>query len=302
MRPDHSFLLARRPGGKPYSGYWEFPGGKIESGEPSLAALERELDEELGIQLIQARPWITRVFFYAHATVRLHFFRVSEWHGEPKPLENQSLSWQSANNITVAPVLPANAPILRALLLPPIYAITHATEIATDASLQTIALALQQGVRLLQIREKTMTKDQLDTFAHKVISLARQYDAKVLINGGSEFSQEIGIDGIHFTAAQLMALENRPELKWCSASCHNIEELFRAEQLGLDFVVLGPVLPTLSHPGLSTTLGWQKFAALIRNYSLPVYALGGLRRQDLAAAQELGAHGIAMMRGINASG
>lgn len=301
MRPDHSFLLARRPGGKPYSGYWEFPGGKIEAGESSLAALERELDEELGIQLTHARPWITRVFFYTHATVRLHFFRVTEWHGEPKPLENQSLSWQSANDIKVAPVLPANAPILRALLLPPIYAITQATEIGTDASLQSIAHALQQGVRLLQIREKTMAKDQLDIFAHKVVSLAHQYDANVLINGGSEFSQEIGMDGIHLTASQLMTLESRPEFKLCGASCHNIEELFRAEQLGLDFVVLGPVFPTLSHPGLSTTLGWQKFAALIRHYSLPVYALGGLRRQDLPAAQELGAHGIAMMRGINAS-
>lgn len=301
MRPDHNFLLARRPGGKPYSGYWEFPGGKIEAGESSLAALERELNEELGIRLTHARPWITRVFFYAHATVRLHFFRVTEWHGEPKPLENQSLSWQSANDIKVAPVLPANAPVLRALSLPPIYAITQATEIGTDASLQNIAHALQQGVRLLQIREKTMTKDQLDIFAHKVISLAHQYDAKVLINGDIEFSQETGMDGIHLTAAQLMALESRPELKWCGASCHNIEELFQAEQLGLDFVVLGPVFPTLSHPGLSTTLGWQRFAALIRNYSLPVYALGGLRRQDLSAAQEMGAHGIAMVRGINTS-
>lgn len=301
MRPNHSFLLARRPGGKPYSGYWEFPGGKIEAGESPRAALERELDEELGIQLTHAQPWITRVFFYAHATVRLHFFRVTEWHGEPKSLENQSLSWQFTDDITVAPILPANAPILRALLLPPIYAITHAAEIGTDTSLQNIAHALQQGVRLLQIREKTMAKDQLDIFAQKVITLAHQYDANVLINGDSEFSQEIGMDGIHFTASQLMALESRPALKWCGASCHNIEELFRAEQLGLDFVVLGPVLPTLSHPGLLTTLGWRKFAALIRNYSLPVYALGGLRRQDLAAAQELGAHGIAMMRGINAS-
>lgn len=301
MRPNHSFLLARRPGGKPYSGYWEFPGGKIEAGESSQAALERELYEELGIQITHAQPWISRVFFYAHATVRLHFFRVTAWHGEPKSLENQSLSWQFANDIKVAPILPANAPILRALLLPPIYAITQATEIGIDASLKNIVHALRQGVRLLQVREKTMAKDQLDIFVHKVISLAHQYDANVLINGSSEFTQEIVVDGIHFTAPQLMTLENRPKLNWCGASCHNIEELFRAEQLGLDFVVLGPVLPTLSHPGLSTALGWQKFAALIRNYSLPVYALGGLRQQDLSTAQELGAHGIAMMRGISAS-
>lgn len=301
MRPDGSFLLASRPEGKPYPGYWEFPGGKIETGESSLAALERELQEELGIQITLAYPWITRVFTYAHATVRLHFFRVTAWHGEPQSLENQSLSWQFANDIKVTPVLPANAPILRALLLPPVYAITQATEIGTDAALKNIAHALQQGVRLFQIREKTMAKDRLRLFAHEVISLAHRYNATVLINSDIEFSREIGADGVHFTTTQLMTLTSRPELNWCGASCHNVEELFWAEQLELDFVVLGPVLPTLSHPALLTTLGWQKFAALIRNYSLPVYALGGLHLQDLSATQELGGHGIAMIRGIDAT-
>lgn len=301
MRPDGSFLLARRPEGKPYPGYWEFPGGKIEIGESPLAALERELQEELGIHIILAYPWITRVFNYTHATVRLHFFRVTTWHGEPQSLENQLLSWQSANNINVNPVLPANAQILRALLLPSVYAITQATEIGVDNSLKNIVHALQQGVRMFQIREKTMTKDRLRLFAHEVMLLTHHYDAKILINSDIELSHEVGADGVHFTAPQLMTLTRRPEINWCGASCHNVEELFKAEQLGLDFVVLGPILPTLSHPALSTTLGWRKFAALIRNYSLPVYALGGLYLQDLPTSQELGGHGIALMRGITAT-
>jgi 8-oxo-dGTP diphosphatase len=83
----------------------------------------------------------------------------------------------------------------------------------------------------------------------------------------------------------------------CAASCHNAEELFAAEQLGLDFVVLGPVQATLSHPGLAS-LGWRRFATLIRDYPLPVYALGGLSAADLPIAQEMGAHGIAMMRSV----
>lgn len=301
MRPDGSFLLARRPEGKPYPGYWEFPGGKIETCESPLAALERELQEELGIHITLAYPWITRVFTYTHATVRLHFFRVTTWHGEPQSLENQLLSWQSANDIKVTPVLPANVQILRALLLPPVYAITQATEIGVNNTLKNIAHALQQGVRLFQIREKAMAKDRLRFFAKEVMSLTHQYDAKVLINSDIELSREIGADGVHFTTTQLMTLTSRPELNWCGASCHNVEELFWAEQLELDFVVLGPVLPTLSHPAISTTLGWRKFAAMIRNYSLPVYALGGLYLQDLPASQELGGHGIALMRGIAAT-
>jgi 8-oxo-dGTP diphosphatase len=94
-----------------------------------------------------------------------------------------------------------------------------------------------------------------------------------------------------------MMLDKRPDAEWCGASCHNAEELFQAEQLEMDFAVLGPVLPTLSHPGFPA-LGWRKFAAMVRECSIPVYALGGLRKDDLATAREHGAHGLALMRGI----
>ena len=296
-RPDGSFLLASRPEGKPYPGYWEFPGGKVEAGESLHHALSRELQEELSIQTIIAYPWITRIFSYDHATVRLHFFRVTKWHGELQPRENQTLSWQTADDISVTPVLPANAPILRALLLPSVYAITHAEEIGIDTSITTLTHALQHGLRLIQVREKNMAKDQLRTFSREVITLAQTYDAKVLINGDIEFSSELGADGVHLTSSQLMNLSKRPETDWCGASCHNAEALFHAEQLGVDFVVLGPVLPTLTHPGISS-LGWRKFASLIKDYSLPVYALGGLCSEDLTTALEHGGHGIAMMRGV----
>lgn len=298
MRPDGQFLLTRRPDGKICSGYWEFPGGKVEKNESLLHALDRELQEELGIQVRRAYPWMTRVFTYAHATVRLHFFRVVEWEGRLIPRENQGVSWQWPHQVEVSPVLAANGPVLQALLLPPVYAITRATEMGIEPALKQIEQALQNGLKLLQIREKQMTKDLLREFSKQVLSLARTYQAKVLINSDATLAREIGADGVHFTSSQLMALSCRPDLGygWCGASCHNAEELFMAEQLGLDFVVLGPVQPTLSHPELSP-LGWRKLASLIRDYSLPVYALGGLRREDLPIAQEMGAHGIAMMRG-----
>lgn len=299
-RPDGQFLLTRRPGGKVYSGYWEFPGGKVEENESLLRALERELWEELGIQLRHAQPWITRIFTYAHATVRLHFFRVMEWEGSPSPRENQGLSWQWPQQIDVSPILPANGPILQALLLPPVYAITQATEIGIEPALKQIEQALQNGLRLLQIREKHMARDLLREFSTQVLALAHAYQAKILINSDVTLTGEIGADGVHLSSSQLMAMSHRPDAEeygLCSASCHNAEELFAAEQLGLDFVVLGPVQTTLSHPELSP-LGWRKFAALIRDYPLPVYALGGLCREDLPTAQEMGAHGIAVMRSI----
>ena len=277
------------------AGLWEFPGGKVEKNESLLHALERELWEELGIQVRHAQPWITRRYTYSHANVRLHFFRVTEWEGKPSSRENQGLFWQWPQQVEVSPILPANGPIL----LPSIYAITRATEIGIEPALKQIEQALQNGLRLLQIREKHMAQDLLREFSRQVLSLAHTYQARVLINGDVALAREIGADGVHLSSPQLMAMSHRPDAEYglCGASCHNAEELFAAEQLGLDFVVLGPVQPTLRHVELSA-LGWRKFATLIRGYPLPIYALGGLCREDLPTAQEMGAHGIAMMRGF----
>ena len=300
MQQDGSFLLTCRPEGKPYAGYWEFPGGKVEADEAPLHALDRELQEELGIQVLQAVPWITRIFTYTHATVRLHFYRILQWHGNPWGRENQQLAWQSPQKTTVSPMLPANEPVLRALSLPPVYAITQASLIGVEASLQQIEQALHHGLRMIQIREKDMDSETLSAFSNKIIARAHEMDAQVLMNSDMALSGQLGADGVHLTASQLMNLSERPDAQagWCGASCHNSEELYQAEILGLDFVVLGPVLPTLSHPE-TAALGWRKFAALIRHYPLPVFALGGLGLDDLAIAQELGAHGIALMRGIS---
>ena len=300
MKQDGSFLLTCRPDGKPYAGYWEFPGGKVETDEAPLHALDRELQEELGIQVLQATPWVTRIFTYTHATVRLHFYRILQWYGNPWGRENQQLAWQSPQKTTVSPMLPANEPILRALSLPPVYAITQASRIGMEASLQQIEQAFLHGLRMIQIREKDMDSETLSAFSEKVIARAHEMNAQVLMNSNRVLSGQLGADGVHLTASQLMNLSERPDVEesLCGASCHNSEELYQAEILGLDFVVLGPVLPTLSHPEI-VPLGWHKFATLIRNYSLPVFALGGLGRDDLVIAQELGAHGIAMMRGIS---
>src|SRR5437868_9592714 len=138
QRPDGRFLLAQRPTGKVYAGYWEFPGGKIEAGEGAASALFRELHEELGIDVRASYPWITREYVYPHGHVRLNFFRVVSWKGEPHPREDQAIAWQALNRAMAAPMLPANAPVLAALALPHEYAITDAARIGVPRMLEAL--------------------------------------------------------------------------------------------------------------------------------------------------------------------
>lgn len=112
VRPsDSAFLLTSRPGGKPYAGYWEFPGGKLEVGESVLEALKRELREEIGIQVQEAELWRQEIFDYPHAIVRLNFCKVTHWLGDIEMRENQNFNW-SQLPVDMTPVLPGTLPVL----------------------------------------------------------------------------------------------------------------------------------------------------------------------------------------------
>ncbi len=112
---------------------------------------------------------------------------------------------------------------------------------------------------------------------------------------GSTSRPAVG-DGIHYTAQQLMQLAERSKAGLAAASCYTRAELERAMRLELDFTVLGPLKPTASHPG-ATLLGWAGFSRIAEGASIPVYAIGGLRRSDLDDARRAGAHGLAMISG-----
>ncbi len=294
-RPDGTFLLAQRPIDKMWAGYWEFPGGKVEAGESARDALIRELHEELGIEVVTVYPWITRVFTYPHATVRLNFFRVTEWRGELYPHEGQQFSWQHATKIGVSPLLPANAPIIRALELPSLYAISNVAELGEEAFLNRLQDRLGAGLKLIQLREKQLSRVEMHRLAQRVVAMAHDRGAKVLRNGDVALVQEVGADGVQLTSTQLAGCVERPAVAWCAASCHSAGELQHAQALGCDFAVLSPVLPTLSHPS-AAHLGWKNFASLATGTSIPLYALGGLSHADMNTAWQQGAHGISLLR------
>ena len=281
LRADgQEFLLAQRPEGKVYAGYWEFPGGKVEPGESVREALIRELQEELGITVTACSPWLTRQFTYPHATVRLHFWRVTAWNGEigiTAPLEHAAVNWEKCGkSASVTPILPANDPILKALSLPTTMAITMAETEGTEVQVERLEAALSNGLRLIQIRDKNWPSAQRLWFAEVVTRLVHNHpNALVLVNDDAHIARCVGADGLHLSSASLIECTQRPDFGWVGASCHNALELAKAVELGCDYALLGPVLPTLTHPEASA-MGWAEFTRLITDCPIPVFALGGM--------------------------
>lgn len=305
LRPDGTVLLGNRPADKPWPGWWELPGGKLEPGETVLEALSRELQEEIDITVTQATPWVTYVHTYPTTTVRLAFCRVTGWTGEPRGLEGQALRWvQIAQAQDVPQLLPATYPPLRWLQLPTIYAISSAGSPAQlPAFLTQLERGLNAGIRLFQWREPGWPggPDQADLYQAFQTTLARcrAHGAQLLVNSIHPEAWWHEADGVHLRSGDALQLAAKPTLaegKRVGVSTHTLSELEHARRLEADFAVLGPVLPTASHPG-HAGIGWEAFATLNAQAGLPLFALGGQSAATLAQAQSVGGHGIAGIRG-----
>ena len=299
VRTDGSVLLADRPAGKPYAGYWEFPGGKIEPGESVTAALARELHEELGVDIGPATPWVSFEFDYPHAYVRLHFCRIRQWAGKPRGREGQRLDFFLPSGPLPAPLLPAAVPALKWLSLPDRYAISNVAALGPDGFLRRFEHALARGLRLFLLREPELDDPTLEGLLGSMLGLASAVGARILVSSRHAPSLWTRAHGVHLTARDLMRMDSHaalPEgLRWIGASVHHRAELDHAARLGCDFAVAGPVLATATHPG-AAALGWSGLTALVNRTPLPVYAIGAMTEADLSAAHRAGAHGVAMLR------
>ena len=273
-------------------GLWEFPGGKIEAFETAESALVRELKEELDIMAIAITPLIVIKHQYPDLSVELKVYLVDHFSGEAKSREGQLFKWVTADELGDYSFPVANLPIIIAARLPHYYAILDDADQAL--LLPNLQKLLNRGVKLIQARLKTLSPVAVAKFIEQAYPLCKQRQALLLMNSAVEYQPRV--DGIHLTSRDLMALNTRPEnYKWLGASCHNLEQLQHAQNIGVDFAVLAPVLATKTHPG-AESLGWKRFAALISNINLPVYALGGMAVSNLTQARQSGAQGIAAIR------
>ena len=159
------------------------------------------------------------------------------------------------------------------------------------------SLDKNKGISLVQLRAKNLSEQDYCHCAEKALTLCHDYNAKLLVNATPEIALSIGTDGVHLNRIRLFSYKNLNTELLVAASCHSIEEIKQANLIGVDFLVLSPVRITASHPE-APALGWTKFAELTKQANCPVFALGGMLKEDIAKAKAHGGQGIAAIRGL----
>lgn len=301
INENNEVLISRRANDMHQGGLWEFPGGKLESGESVEQALVRELAEELNIELQSYRPLIKITHHYVVQSVLLDVWIVDAYLGTPSGNEGQPVRWVPVDQLDAKEFPAADVPIIQALNLPEHYMITGKFDTAKQFE-QNFVHAMDRGIKLTQVR---LTHDWLQAGNRKLaeevidiaVNLSRQSNAQLMFNLPDEISPMIKSGGIHLNSHKLAGLDERPMCDLLSVSCHTIEEMEKAEELGADFMVLSPVQATSSHPD-AEPLGWDRFSEMIASINLPVYALGGVTRDDMRQAWLSGGQGIAAISAL----
>lgn len=284
-------LIAKRQSHQFMGGFWELPGGKVESNESEQQAIIRELREELGIVVTDLSIHQTMVYHYTDRIVKLSIYTINQYQHIPKGIEGQEIAWVDVNQLHKHKLLPTMKAFIDSITLPNKYWITPSSNHQTDDWMAKFNEKMTQDIELIQLRSKI----ELDkSFITELHNKCQQYNIKLLLNIPNKTFDEVYCDGWHLTTGEMLTLNKRPcdESKLLGASTHNLKEALQAQELGADFVVISPVQATQTHPD-TAPLGWDAAQEVVNKLNIPVYFLGGMRLDDLDKALILGAQGIA---------
>lgn len=300
---DHqgNILLAKRNKPGPLQGYWEFPGGKVDAAETYKCALRRELLEELNIKVIVANKIFAFEYRYPDLLISFQVFRVSKYKGDVAGAEDQQIRWLDVKDLCMQNLPPANSVILDVLQLPADYMIAD-YDVLQNSLLHVVQARLEEGISIIQLRAKSMSKDDFVSLADQLFYLCQQYQANCIANCHLSWLMDCKTRQVHLDSVQLKQLTASDPLpdsiEVFSAACHDEAEIHCANMLGARCILLGAVNQTQSHPQ-SRPIGWSRFLQLCNLANCPVYALGGLGVKDIPTALAFGAQGIAGIRDFN---
>jgi thiamine-phosphate pyrophosphorylase len=185
------------------------------------------------------------------------------------------------------------------------YLITDRKALAPGISMNAaVEQALRGGVRAVQLREKDLGIRDLLGVAYAVREVTRRYNAMLFVNGRVDVALAVGADGVHLGAADIPVQAARKaagESMLIGASAHSVQEVRKAEQEGADFVTLGPIYETPSKLRYGKPIGIQPLLKMREGVSVPVFAIGGIRRDRVEEVLDAGAFGVAVISAVFAS-
>ncbi|KZX81390.1 hypothetical protein A3715_29205 [Oleiphilus sp. HI0009] len=287
-----NILISKRADDAHQGGLWEFPGGKVESYETVQQALKRELNEELGIDIrSDISPLIQIRHDYSEKHVFLDVWNVDGFEGDARGCEGQPLQWVSPTALSDLDFPEANKPIIDAVCLGRRYLITPQFDCYEDLA-SHLSQAESKGFDLIQLRQHHLNDELYISWASK---LYQQFpNVRLVWNRTLRVMASLPGDAWHLNAEQARQAKHEgyslPYL--FGVSCHSKSELALAESVGANYALLSPVQRTQSHPD-AEPLGLANFEALLEGCNIPVYALGGMRDEQLGEVIRAGGQGIA---------